>query len=126
MLRLAAEAERRGSDGARPERWGRYEGVHLAFSRFPGFEAREESLRWEFASADEVWSELSAPPGPLARAVAEGGPSHDQLRDRLLRLVEPLARRDDDRVVLDVGYVLVLARKPSWAAAEGKACRGRQ
>jgi ubiquinone/menaquinone biosynthesis C-methylase UbiE len=54
VLRLAAEAERRGSDGPRPERWGRYEGVHLAFSRFPGFEVREDSLRWEFASADEV------------------------------------------------------------------------
>jgi hypothetical protein len=43
-------------------------------------------------------------------------PGH-QLRDRLLRLVEPCARRQDDRVVLDVGYVLVLARKSQWAVA---------
>jgi hypothetical protein len=60
---------------------------------------------------------LAAPPGPLAAAVAEGGLPGDQLRDRLLRLVEPLAHREDDRVVLDVGYVLVLAHKPTWAAA---------
>jgi SAM-dependent methyltransferase len=117
VMRLAAEAERRGRDGPRPERWGRYETVHLAFSRFPGFEARETSLRWEFANADEVWDELTAPPGPLAAAVAEGGLPRDELRDRLLRLVEPLAHFEDDRLVLDVGYVLVLARKPEWAAA---------
>jgi SAM-dependent methyltransferase len=115
VLRLAAEAEGRGSDDPRPERWGRFEALQLAFSRFPGFEAREASLRWELASPGAVWDELSAPPGPLAAAAASGGLSGDELRDRLLRLVEPVARREDDRLVLDVGYVLVLARKPSWA-----------
>ena len=115
VLRLAAEVEQRGPGGARPERWGRYEGVQLAFSRFPGFEVLDSALRWEFASTDQIWDELAAPPGPLATAAKapEGG---DPLRERLMQLVEPFARRERDRVVVDVGYVMVVAHKPEWAA----------
>jgi SAM-dependent methyltransferase len=104
VLRLA-----RDGGAARPEWWGRYEGVQLAFSRFPGFEVHDLSLRWEFASADQVCDELAAPPGPLA-AADEG------VRERLMQLVEPLARREGDGVVVDVGYVMVVAHKPEWAA----------
>ena len=115
----AAEPRReRGPDRPRPERWGRYEGVQLAFSRFPGFEVRDESLRWEFESVDAVWEELTAPPGPLSNALecrAAG-----RVRDRLMALVNRHGPRDGDRVVLDVGYLLVLARKPAaWTDAGG-------
>jgi SAM-dependent methyltransferase len=111
VLRLAAEVEGRAPGGARPEWWGRYEGVQLAFSRFPGFEVRDSSLRWRFASTDQIWDELAAPPGPLAAAAGNG-----EVRDRLMQIVEPLAHRDRDQVVLDVAYVLVKAHKPHWAA----------
>jgi SAM-dependent methyltransferase len=107
VLRLA-----QGGGGARPEWWGRYEGVQLAFSRFPGFEVHDLSLRWQFASADEIWDELAAPPGPLAAAARQD----ERFKERLLELVEPFARREGDRVVVDVGYVMVVANKPEWAA----------
>jgi SAM-dependent methyltransferase len=110
-LRLAAEVEGRRPDDARPEWWGRYEGVQLAFSRFPGFEVDELSMRWEFESEDQLWEELSAPPGPLTAAAAQD----DGLRDRLMQLVEPSLRRDGEHVVVDVGYVIVVAHKPEWA-----------
>lgn len=120
VLRLAADAEERGPDRPRPERWGRYEGVQLAFSRFPGFEVRDESLRWEFESVDAVWEELTAPPGPLSNALECGAAGN--VRDRLMALVNRHGRRDGDRVVLDVGYLLVLARKPAaWPDAGGGA-----
>ena len=112
VLRLAAEVEGRGPGDARPEWWGRYEGVQLAFSRFAGFEARDLSLRWRFASADEIWDELAAPPGPLAGAAAHG----EGVRERAMQLVEPFARHEQGHLVLDVGYVMVVARKPEWAA----------
>jgi hypothetical protein len=111
VLRLAAEVERRAPGEPRPEWWGRYEGVQLAFSRFPGFELHDLSLRWQFASADEIWDELAAPPGPLAAAARRD----ERLKERLLELVEPFARREGDRVVIDVGYVMVVAHKPEWA-----------
>jgi SAM-dependent methyltransferase len=112
VLRLAGEVEGRGPGDARPERWGRYEGVQLAFSRFPGFEVHDAALRWRFASADRIWEELAAPPGPLAAAAVRDG----RLRERLMQLVEPFARREGVHVVLDVAYVLVVAHKPEWAA----------
>ncbi len=112
VLRLAAEVEGRGPGDARPEWWGRYEGVQLAFSRFAGFEARDLSLRWRFESADELWDELATPPGPLAGAAARG----EGVRERVMELVEPFARREDGHLVLDVGYVMVVARKPEWTA----------
>jgi SAM-dependent methyltransferase len=111
VLRLAAQVEDRSPGGARPEWWGRYEGVQLAFSRFPGFEVRDSSLRWRFASADAIWHELAAPSGPLAAAAGRD----ERLRERLMEIVEPFACRERDHVVLDVGYVLVVARKPQWA-----------
>jgi len=112
ILRLAAEVERRGPADARPERWGRYEGVQLAFSRFPGFEVHDMALRWEFASADRIWEELVAPPGPLAAAARRDG----ALRERLMQLVEPFARREGEHLVLKVAYVMAVAHKPEWAA----------
>ena len=113
ILRLAADVERRGPADARPERWGRYEGVQLAFSRFPGFEVHDMALRWEFASADRIWEELVAPPGPLAAAATRDG----GLRERLMQLVEPFARREGEHIVLKVAYVMAVAHKPEWAAA---------
>jgi SAM-dependent methyltransferase len=101
VLRLATEVEGRRPSDARPEWWGRYEGVQLAFSRFPDFELHDLRLHWEFESADAIWEEL----GP-----------HDEVRERFMQLVEPLARREGDHVVLDVAYVLVVAHKPEWAA----------
>jgi SAM-dependent methyltransferase len=112
VLRLAAEVEGRGPGDARPEWWGRYEGVQLAFSRFAGFEARDLTLRWRFESADQLWDELAAPPGPLAGAAARG----EGARERLMQLVEPFARREEGHLVLDVGYLMVVAHKPEWAA----------
>lgn len=111
VLRLAAEVAGRRPGDARPEWWGRYEGVQLALSRFPGFEVHDLSLRWRFESADEIWDELAAPPGPLAGARARG----EGLRERLMQLVEPFARREEGHVVLDVGYLMVIAHKPAWA-----------
>jgi SAM-dependent methyltransferase len=111
VLRLAAEVGRREPGGARPEWWGRYEGVQLAFSRFPGFEVHDLSLRWEFESAEAIWNELRAPPGPLA---ASAGPG-ERLREQVMELVEPVARREGEHVVLDVAYVLVIGHKPQWA-----------
>jgi SAM-dependent methyltransferase len=115
VLRLAAEVERREPGGARPEWWGRYEGVQLAFSRFPGFEVRDLSMRWEFESADAIWDELSAPPGPLAAAAGQ----RERLREQVRELVEPFARREGGHVVLDVAYVMVVAHKPQWAVPAG-------
>jgi SAM-dependent methyltransferase len=115
VLRLAAEVEGRGRGGLRPEWWGRYEGMQLAFSRFPGFEVRDLSLRWQFPSADAIWDELAAPPGPLA-AAAEGPAGRGRLRERLMALVEPFARREGEHVVVDVGYVMAVAHKPRWSA----------
>jgi SAM-dependent methyltransferase len=112
VLRLAGEVAGRRPGDARPEWWGRYEGVQLALSRFPGFEVHDLSLRWEFASADEIWDELAAPPGPLAGVAAHG----EGLRERLLQVVEPFARRDEGQVVLNVGYLMAIAHKPQWAA----------
>ena len=105
VLRLAAEVEGR-PPGARPEWWGRYEGVQLAFSRFPGFEVDDLSLRWEFESEDQLYEELS-----LAAGVAQD----DRLRERLMEFVEPSLRRDGENLLVDVGYVLVVAHKPDWA-----------
>jgi SAM-dependent methyltransferase len=113
ILRLAAEVEGRAPGGARPEWWGRYEGVQLAFSRFPGFEVHNASLRWRFASTDQIWAELSAPPGPLAAAAERD----ERLCERLIQLVEPFARRERDQVAVDVAYLLVIAHKPHWAPA---------
>jgi hypothetical protein len=106
--------EGRGPQRPRPERWGRHEGVQLAFSRFAGFELHDESLRWEFAGAEAVWEELAAPPGPLAVAARRGRLPVAELRDRLLRLVEAHGHDEGDRLVLPVAYVLVIARKPQW------------
>ena len=97
ILRLAGRRP-----GARPEWWGRYEGAQLAFSRFPGFEVDDLSLRWEFSSADQLWDELSA--------------SRD---DRLREVVEPSLRREGEHVVVDVGYVLVVAHKPDYMSLGG-------
>ena len=33
-----------------------------------------------------------------------------------MQLVEPFARHAEDHLVLDVGYVMVVAHKPEWAA----------
>jgi hydrogenase maturation factor len=33
-----------------------------------------------------------------------------------MQLVEPFARREGDRVIVDVGYVMVVVYKPEWAA----------
>jgi ubiquinone/menaquinone biosynthesis C-methylase UbiE len=112
ILRLAGEIERRGPGDPRPERWGRYEAVQLAFSRFPGFEVHDMALRWQFASAERIWEVLAAPPGPLAAAAARDG----RLRERLMQLVEPFARREREHVVLDVAYVMIVAHKPEWGA----------
>jgi SAM-dependent methyltransferase len=111
VLRLAAEIEGRGPGDPRPERWGRYEGVQLAFSRFPGFEMRDLALHWRFPSADRTWEELAAPPGPLAAAATQDR----GLRERLMQLAEPFARREGEHVVLNVAYVIVVAHKPEWA-----------
>ena len=70
------------------------------------------TLRWEFASADRIWEEIVAPPGPLAAAATRDG----GLRERLMQLVEPFARREGEHIVLKVAYVMAVAHKPEWAA----------
>jgi hypothetical protein len=115
VLRLAAEARGRATRSARPERWGRFEGIQLAFSRFPGFEVHDHALRWRFASPEAAWQALAAPPGPLAGAAEPSRAAPEQLRRRTQDLLARSARPDTDGLVIDVAYVIVVARKPDWA-----------
>lgn len=117
VLRLAAEARGRTSRSARPERWGRFEGIQLAFSRFPGFEVHEQALRWVFASPEAAWEALAAPPGPLAGAAEASRTAPDQLRRRGLELLARSARLGADGLLIEVAYVVVVARKPDWATS---------
>jgi SAM-dependent methyltransferase len=115
VLRLAADARGRTPRSARPERWGRFEGIQLAFSRFPGFEVHEQALRWLFASPEAAWDALAAPPGPLAGAAERSDPTPDELRRRGLELLTRSARLGADGLAIDVAYVVVVARKSEWA-----------
>jgi hypothetical protein len=119
VLRLAAEAGGRTTRSARPERWGRFEGIQLAFSRFPGFEVHDHALRWMFASSEAAWQALAAPGGPLAGAAEPSRDSSDRLRRRGLELLARSARPETDGLVIDVAYVIVVARKPDWATPPG-------
>ncbi len=85
-----------GGRSARPERWGRYEGAQLLFSRFPDFELREHTLRRSFADPEAAAAAIAAPPAAEARLREHG-------------------RHEDGAFVLDLAYVLAVARKPDWA-----------
>jgi SAM-dependent methyltransferase len=121
VLRLAAEAHGRTTRSARPERWGRFEGIQLAFSRFPGFEVHDHALRWTFASPEAAWEALAAPPGPLAGAAERSRITRDELRRRGLELLARSARPEADGLVLSVAYVVIVARKPDWTTSPAPA-----
>jgi SAM-dependent methyltransferase len=121
VLRLAAAGRGRTTRSARPERWGRFEGIQLAFSRFPGFEVHDHVLRWVFASPEAAWEALAAPPGPLAGAAEPYRAAREPLRRRTHELLARSARREADGLTVDVAYVLVVARKPDWAISPAPA-----
>jgi SAM-dependent methyltransferase len=97
----------------RPSRWGRYESAFLWLgSAVEGFEMSARPLPLEFPSPEAAWARLSAPPGPLAAALAEAGPDRrDEARRRVLELVDVFAETNDDAGVrVDAGSSLVSGR----------------
>jgi SAM-dependent methyltransferase len=66
VLRAARKASLGAPGPGRPERWGSYEGLQLAFERFPGFQVYDEALSWRYEHGDALWRDLADPPGPLS------------------------------------------------------------
>jgi len=109
VLRMAAERDGSAGQGARPERWGRYETAVLHFSRFEDFEMLDATLRMQFDSAAEMWELFSAPPGPLTGALRAGADAGD-LREEFLRLVVGERCESTDGVALELDYSVVRGR----------------
>jgi ubiquinone/menaquinone biosynthesis C-methylase UbiE len=66
LLRAARKASLGAPAAGRPERWGSYEGLQLAFERFPGFQVHDETLSWRYEHRDALWRDLADPPGPMS------------------------------------------------------------
>jgi hypothetical protein len=83
--------------------WGRYESLFFTLGDFEDLAVDERTLAWRFASEDAAWRELC------------GG--REDLRGRLGELLRAHGRWDGDHggVVVRVDWLLVRARKPSWA-----------
>lgn len=116
VLDLAAKRQPLPAEEPRPSRWGRYETIFLRLDHLAeGLEVADRSLRLEFESIEEMWSAISAPPGPVGEALEIlPGDEREAMKEDFLQLAAewgvPL---DGTRAAVDVGYVLVVARKPS-------------
>lgn len=103
---VVLRAARRLGAGPRPagapERWGNFDGLRLALDRFPGFELTTEALSWRYPDRDALWSDLSAPPGPLAGAA-------DAARADMEERLAPFLRDTGEALELRVDWCLALA-----------------
>ena len=97
-----------------PFRWGDPDEVRRRFAGLAAtVELEPRTLTFEFASPAEglaFWERTN----PAHNALRERLPAaaFQELRARLARLAEAQNRAGDGRLVLDSGYLLVLARKP--------------
>ena len=105
VLRLAAERSGSAREGARPERWGRYETAMLHFSRFEAFEMLDATLRMEFGSEEEMLELFLSPPGPLA------GMDVRDARRKLRALTDGHRHDSDAGPALDIDYAVVTGRR---------------
>jgi SAM-dependent methyltransferase len=104
VLRAARKADGPAARRTRPERWGSYEGLHLALDRFPGFDVSQPMLEWRYADRDALWHDLAEPPGPLSAAATD--------RTLVEERLAPFLRQDAGALVLRVEWCLVLAVRP--------------
>lgn len=105
--------------GPAPERpapasvWGDDDAVRERFGGLGGsVELDRRALRWEFESLDEMreFFELNAPPWVAARAAMPAA-DYESMMGETLELAREASDLADDRVGIDVEYLLVVARK---------------
>jgi SAM-dependent methyltransferase len=119
LLRVARGLRTVDRARSRPERWGSYEGLHLALGRFPGFELRELALTWRYDDREALWRELTEPPGPLAAPASLApprplaAPSADALRDEVESRLEPFLADSGEALELRVDVCLATAARPA-------------
>ena len=115
VIALARSATDWPRDVPPPERWGRYETAYLHLFGLDDLEVFDESMRLEFADTEELWSILSAPPGPLAGALRRAADCENDLRREALALAEHHGSEANGRLQVQSAYALMLGRRPEWA-----------
>jgi SAM-dependent methyltransferase len=113
VLDLACRLAPLPADVPRPSRWGRFESAFLWLgSVVEDFEMTSHPLPLEFPSAAAVWEWVSAPPGPLAAALAEAGPGQgEEARASVLALVDAFGEPSGGSGVrVAAGYSVVTGR----------------
>jgi len=114
VIALAREATVRPAGVPPPERWGRYETAYLHLFGLEELEVLDETLGLPFADRDELWSVMSAAPGPLAAAVRAVPERAPWLRTRLEELAERHGEVADGGLEIRGAYAVMVGRRPQW------------
>jgi ubiquinone/menaquinone biosynthesis C-methylase UbiE len=98
-----------------PFQWGDPDEVHRRFQGLASWvEVAPRTLTFAFDSPAEGWAfwERTNPPQIALRTMLPAN-AYQHVQEQGTRLMQELNRADDGRLVLDSGYLLVLARKAS-------------
>ena len=109
LLGIADALDPQPPGATRPARWGRYESAFLWLgSVVERFDMADRSLRLEFEGSEAAWEALSAPPGPLAAALARApDAARQEAAGRGRALVDELGEPGPEGLAITAGYCLV-------------------